>query len=70
MRNAISPHERLKARLRFLAMGKSYKGLKCSTIISPQALGSIIPEICDAIYEVFSKDYLKIKKKNLKMCNV
>ena len=38
MRDAISPHERLTATLRFLATGRSYEDLKYSTIISPQAL--------------------------------
>ncbi|RVE47831.1 hypothetical protein evm_007586 [Chilo suppressalis] len=58
MRNAISAHERLTATLRFLATGRSYQCLKFSTIISPQALGRIIPETCAAIYEVLKKDFI------------
>ena len=42
MREAISPHERLTATLRFLATGRSYADLKYSTIISPQALSYIV----------------------------
>ncbi|XP_026482640.1 uncharacterized protein LOC113390281 [Ctenocephalides felis] len=49
MRKAISPHERLTATLRFLATGRSYEDLRFTTIISPQALGVIIPETCEAI---------------------
>ena len=62
MRNAISPHERLTATLRFLATGRSYEDLKFSTIISPQALSYIVPETCEAIYKILHKDYLKVIK--------
>jgi len=61
MRCAITPHERLSVTLRFLATGRSYEDLKCSTAISPQALGVTIPETCAAIYEVLKKDYLKVR---------
>ncbi|XP_068249076.1 uncharacterized protein [Palaemon carinicauda] len=59
LREAISPHQRLAATLRFLATGKSYEDLKFSTCISPQALGHIIPETSDAIYRVLKPHYLK-----------
>ncbi|CAH1963126.1 unnamed protein product [Acanthoscelides obtectus] len=62
MRKAISPHERLTATLRFLATGRSYEDLKFTTIISPQALGVIIPETCEAIYKVLRKDYFKFRQ--------
>lgn len=62
MRNAISPHERLTATLRFLATGRSLEDLKYSTVISPQALGKIIPETCEAIYQVLQKDHLKVRE--------
>ncbi|KAL0893446.1 hypothetical protein ABMA27_015026 [Loxostege sticticalis] len=58
MREAISPHERLTATLRFLASGMSYEELKFPTAISPQRLGVIIPETCKAILRVL-KDYMK-----------
>lgn len=60
MRTSISPHERLTATLRFLATGRSYECMKYSTIISPQALGKIIPETCEAIYTVLKKGYLQV----------
>lgn len=63
MRKSISPHERLSATLRFLATGRSYEDLKFSTVISPQALGHIIPETCEAIYKVLRRDWLKVNKK-------
>ncbi|CAH1958474.1 unnamed protein product [Acanthoscelides obtectus] len=64
MRKAISPHERLTATLRFLATGRNYEDLKFTTI-SPQALGVIIPETCEAIYKVLRKDYFKFQWKNI-----
>lgn len=60
MRNSISAHERLSVTLRFLATGRSYEDLKFSAIISPQALGKIIPETCEALYKVLRRDYLKV----------
>ncbi|XP_067130354.1 putative nuclease HARBI1 [Centruroides vittatus] len=62
MRAAISPHERLTVTLRYLATGRSFEDLKFSTVISPQALGYIIPETSDAIYKVLHKDYLKFPR--------
>lgn len=66
MRNCISEHESVfvtfLAITKFLATGRSYEDLKLSAIISPQALGKIIPETCDALYKVLRRDYLK-------MCN-
>ncbi|XP_031351783.1 putative nuclease HARBI1 [Photinus pyralis] len=62
LRPSISPHERLTSTLRFLATGRSYEDLKFSAVISPQALGQIIPETCDAIYSVLKNEYLKFPK--------
>ena len=67
LRNAISPHERLTATLRSLATGRSYEDLKFSTLISPQALGQLIPETCEAICTVLKKDYFKVRKTNLRL---
>ena len=65
MRQAITPHERLTATLRFLATGRRYEDLKFSTIMSPQALGKIIPETCRATYKVL-KEYHKLTVYNVK----
>lgn len=62
MRKAISAEERLIATLRFLATGRSFEDLKFSTLISPQALGVIIPETCKMIYKGLKKEYLKVRK--------
>jgi len=65
MWQAITPHERLTATLRFFATGSSYEDLKFSTIMSPQALGKIVPETCRAIYKVL-KEYYKVRVYNVK----
>ncbi|XP_050303715.1 probable ATP-dependent RNA helicase DDX49 [Anthonomus grandis grandis] len=59
MRSAIPPHERLSVTLRYLATGRNYEDLKFSSIISPQSLSKIIPEICSAIYQVLKDEYIK-----------
>ena len=40
--------------------GNLYQDLKYLFLISPQALGKIIPETCPAINEVL-RDYIKVK---------
>lgn len=60
MRKAITAEERLIVTLRYLATGRSLEDLKFSAIISPQALGNIIPETCDCIYKALKKKYLKV----------
>jgi hypothetical protein len=50
LRIAITAEERLAITIRFLATGRSYEDLTFSAIISPQALGKILPETCRAIY--------------------
>ena len=64
MRDAISPEARLAATLRYLATGRSYEDLKFSTRMSPKTLGVIIPETCQAIYEVLKPEYLKVSSIN------
>ena len=57
-RDAIPPKERLTSTLRFLATGDSFEDLKFSTCISPQSLGYIVMETCDAIVSAL-KDFIK-----------
>jgi hypothetical protein len=61
MRRAICADEELTATLRFLATGRSFKDFKFTTLISPQALGVIIPETCKHIYKVLKKEYWNIR---------
>jgi hypothetical protein len=60
LRAAITAEERLAVTIRFLATGRSYEDLKFSAIISPQALGKIIPGTCKAIYSVLKNEYMKV----------
>lgn len=40
---------------------KAISNVKFPTIISPQALGHIIPETCKAIYDLLRNKYLKVR---------
>ena len=62
MREAISPHQRLTATLRFLATGANYQDLKFSACISAPSLCQIIPETCSAIYDAVVADYMNVSK--------
>lgn len=62
-RDSIPPGARLEATLLYLASGVSYSRLQYSTRISKQSLGLIIPETCEAIYNVLREDYLKVSFK-------
>ena len=59
-RDAISAKERLSSTLRFLAIGDSFEDMKFATRISPQSLGEIVMETCDALVTVL-KSYIKVK---------
>lgn len=61
LRESISPGARLEATLRFLASGGSYASLQYSSRISKQSLSRIIPETCEAIYNVLKEEYLKVR---------
>lgn len=64
MRQSISPHERLTVTLRYIATGRSYTDLQYSSIISKQALSVIIPETCEAIFNVLKEEYMKVSVYN------
>ena len=67
MRTAITSHEGFTCNLRYLATGRSYGDFKFSFLVSLQALRRIIPEICNAIYEVL-KDMKVSKDSNVPTC--
>lgn len=60
-RPAVCAHERLTATLRFLSTGRSYQDLRFSSCLSQPSLSKIIPETCDAIFDVLAKEYLKLR---------
>ena len=53
--------ERLSATLRFLASGQSFEDLKFLTAISPQSLGLIVMETCNAINQAL-KNYIQVSR--------
>nr|XP_029724128.1 uncharacterized protein LOC115264525 [Aedes albopictus] len=59
MRNAITPEARLIVTLRYLATGNSFQDLKFSSAISPQSIGEIVIETCEAIAKVL-KNFIKV----------
>ena len=60
MRESISPAARLEATLMYLSTGCSYSALQYSTRISKPSLSAIIPDTCQAIYDVLKDPYLKV----------
>ncbi len=62
-REAIPPQERLCVTLRYLASGNSHVSLAASYRISQTSIGRIIPETCDALWEVLCREgYLNIPR--------
>jgi hypothetical protein len=62
MRDAISVSQRLSITLRYLATGNSFEDLKFTSAISPQAIGRIVVETCNAIIHCL-KDYIQVNIK-------
>lgn len=60
MRQSIPASERLAVTLRFLATGDSFKSLALLFRIAACTISKIVPEICDAIYTVLWKKYMKV----------
>ena len=60
MRSAISPFERLSITLRFLATGNTFEDLKFVSAISPQAIGGIVIDTCNAINTCL-QSYIKVR---------
>lgn len=60
MRISISPAEKLAATLRYLATGESYISTNFQTRLSTSFLSTSIPEVCEAIWNHFKDEYLKV----------
>ncbi len=60
LRDPISAGERLCVTLRYLVTGDAHVTIGASYRMSPSIIGQIIPEICTAIWDVLSKDYIKV----------
>ncbi|KAJ8887674.1 hypothetical protein PR048_013892 [Dryococelus australis] len=70
IKEAITPHGRLSATLRFLVSGSTYQNHRFHNVISTPSLSKIIPETCKAIiealknYEMVSNAY-KVHNKHI-----
>ena len=60
MRVSIKPEECLAVTLRYLATGESFKSLEFQCRISRTAISNIVEETCKAIFNVLSKELLKL----------
>jgi len=58
-RHPVPPEQRLSVTLRHLATGESHISLSLQYRIGRQTISKIIPETCEAIFEVLSPIYLK-----------
>lgn len=59
MRQPISPGERLPVTLTFLATGESFSSLQYQFRITAASLSIILPEVCQAVFQVLKDDYFK-----------
>lgn len=62
MREPISAGERLAVTLRYLATGETFSSLQYLFRIPQSTISTIVPEVCDAIYEVLKDQFLKVNK--------
>ncbi|VDI07440.1 Hypothetical predicted protein [Mytilus galloprovincialis] len=60
MRTCITAEERLSLTLKYLATGESYRSLSYSFRIAPSTVCSIIPEVCDSLYQALKDTYMKV----------
>lgn len=60
LREPISASERLALTLRYLATGESFSSLQYVFRIPPCTISGIVPEVCDAIYNVLKADFMKV----------
>nr|CAH7732404.1 unnamed protein product [Callosobruchus chinensis] len=65
MRRAITPKERLIITLRYLATGDSYRSLMYLFRVPANTISLIIPEVCQAIYDVLKDKFLKANWDNI-----
>ena len=64
IRDAITVHDRLCVTLRLLASGCSYQDLMYSFRITVSSISKIIPEVCEALYNLLRNEYLQTPSSN------
>ena len=62
MRKVTSVDNRLSLALRFLATGYNFSDLEADFKIHRTTISGIVTEVCEAIYDCFKDEYLKIPK--------
>ncbi|XP_066916383.1 putative nuclease HARBI1 [Clytia hemisphaerica] len=62
LREPISAQERLVVTLRFLITGESYLSLHYQFRMSDSIISKFVPEVCDAIYKILGKEFLRFPK--------
>ena len=60
MRESIKPDEWLAVTLHYLATGESFKSLEFQFRISRTAISDIVVETCQVIFNILSRDFLKL----------
>uniref|UniRef100_UPI00358EEA32 putative nuclease HARBI1 n=1 Tax=Myxine glutinosa TaxID=7769 RepID=UPI00358EEA32 len=58
-RKALPPGLKVAITLRFLATGNSYKSLSYGLRVTPNTIVSIVPEVCQAIYDEYHEEAIK-----------
>ena len=58
-RAPISVGEKLALTIRYLAPGESYTSLSCQLRVGRSTISKFIPEVCRAIQDEFTREYLK-----------
>jgi hypothetical protein len=61
MRIPLEPGIRLAITLRYLATGNSYKSLEYGFRVANNTISSIVPETCQALYDVLADEFLKVR---------
>ena len=70
MRKPISPKERLALTLRYLATGETFRSLEYQFRINRKTICYIVLEVCDAIYKIMGKDYLRSPSSRMKWMEI
>ena len=60
LRKPISAEQKLAVTIRFLATGESFQSLMYQFRVHETTISKFIPEVCQAIFEIFKDDYMQL----------
>lgn len=60
LRRALEPGLKLAIALRYMASGESYMSLSYGFRVAPNTIVTIVPEVCQAIYEELHEEFIKL----------